>query len=168
MKLDTLEDLLIEQLEDLYSTEQKLISAIPKMADASQSVDLKKAFNENYEQTRNQISRLDEVYSRLGLAHKESARSGISGVVMYGEEVLSATGNPVVKDAALIAAAQRVEHYEMAGYGSARTFAHELGYKDVEALLQKTLDEEGRADSNLTKIAEGGMFSTGLNSDAPR
>jgi ferritin-like metal-binding protein YciE len=168
MKLDTLEDLLVEQLEDLYTTEKELMNAIPRMADASQSLDLKKAFNEHFELTRNQIDRLDEVYSKLGLAHKETTRSGTSGIIRYGEEVLSASGNPVVKDAALIAAAQRVEHYEMAGYGSARSFAHELGYKDVEALLQKTLDEEGRTDSNLTRIAEGGMFSTGINRDTPR
>lgn len=168
MKLDTLEDLLVEQLEELYSTEKKLMNTIPRMADASQSADLKKAFNEHYELTCNQINRLDEVYSKLGLAHKEEAWSGTPGIIGYGEEVLSATGNPVVKDAALIAAAQRFEHYEMAGYGSARTFAHELGYTDVEVLLQKTLDEEGRTDSNLTRIAEGGMFSAGIDPDAPR
>ena len=168
MKLDTLEDLLVEQLEDLYATEKKLLSTIPKMADASQSPDLKNAFNENYELTRTQISRLDDVYNKLGLTHREFLRFETSGIVKYGEEVATAAGNSVVKDAALIAAAQRVKHYEMAGYGSARTFAHELGYKDVESLLQKTLDEEGKTDSNFTKIAEGGLFSTGINPSAPK
>jgi ferritin-like metal-binding protein YciE len=168
MKLDTLEDLLVEQLEDLYTTEKELLNTIPKMVDASQSTELKKAFGEQYEQTRTQINRLEEVYSKLGLTHKEFSKSGSSGVVRYGEDVLTATGNPVVKDAALIAAAQRVEHYEMAGYGSARTFARELGYNDVEALLQKTLDEEGKTDINLSKIAEGGMFGAGINPNAPR
>ena len=168
MKLDTLEDLLVEQLEDLYATEKKLLSTIPKMANASQSPDLKNAFNENYELTRNQISRLDDVYNKLGLTHRDFLRFETSGVVKYGEEVATTTGNSVVKDAALIAAAQRVKHYEMAGYGSARTFAHELGYKDVENLLQKTLDEEGKTDRNFTKIAEGGMFSAGINPSAPK
>jgi ferritin-like metal-binding protein YciE len=168
MKLDTLEDLLVEQLEDLYATEKKLLSTIPKMADASQSPDLKNAFDENYELTRTQISRLDDVYNKLGLTHREFLRFETSGIVKYGEEVATAAGNSVVKDAALIAAAQRVKHYEMAGYGSARTFAHELGYKDVECLLQKTLDEEGKTDSDFTKIAEGGLFSTGINPSGPK
>ncbi len=168
MKLDTLEDLLVEQLEDLYSTEKELLNAVPKMAEASRSSELKNTFKEQHEEIKSQMNRLDEVYSKLGLTHKEYARTGVSGIVRYSDDVISAIGNPIVKDAALISAAQRIEHYEIAGYGSARTFAHELGYKDVEALLQKTLDEEKSDDKKLTKIAEGGMFTSGINEETPR
>jgi len=168
MKLDTLEDLLVEQLKDLYSTETQLSEALPKMADASSSNDLKKAFNEHYETTKRQLNRLEEVYSKLGLIHGKEASEPVSDMVKMGEELIRSEGNPIVKDAALIAAAQRVEHYEMAGYGSARTFARELGYKDVENLLQQTLNEEGTTDKKLTALAEGGLFGTGLNKQAPK
>jgi ferritin-like metal-binding protein YciE len=168
MKLDTLEDLLVEQLRDLYSTEQQLTGALPKMAEASYSTELKKAFNEHTDITRNQLGRLNQIYSKLGLSPGGEESPGTSGIVKQGEQLIATPGNPVVKDAALIAAAQRVEHYEIAGYGSARAYAHELGYKDVEKLLQETLDEEGVTDKKLTRIAEGGLFSGGINKETPR
>ena len=168
MKLDTLEDLLIEQIHDLYSTEKQLTEALPEMANACYSAGLKEAFNEHYEVTKNQLNRLEEIYSKLGLPHGGEKSFATSGMVTQGKELISSEGNPVVKDAALIAAAQRVEHYEIAGYGSARTYAHELGYKEVEKLLQETLNEEASTDKKLTNLAEGGLFSSGINKQAPK
>ncbi len=168
MRLDTIEDLLVEQLHDLYSTEKQLTEALPKMAQASNSEELKKAFNEHYEVTRNQLNRLEDIHQKLGLPHDERTSEPIKGMVEESEKLIDTSGNPVVKDAALIAAAQRVEHYEIAGYGCAKTYAHELGYKDVEKLLQDTLNEEGATDKKLTQIAEGGFLSSGLNEQAPR
>lgn len=168
MKLDTMEDLLVEQLEDLYTTEKELIYAYPKLAQNSYSPDLKKTFEDQSASAKDQLHRLDEIYSRLGLSHKEYTRTGTSSIISKGEDILSAIGNPVVKDAALIAAAQRVEHYEMAGYGSARSFANELGYKDIAKLLQDALNEEHNADKRLSRLAEGGFLSSGINKDAPK
>lgn len=168
MKLDTLEDLLVDQLHDLYSTEMQLTEALPKMAQASNSADLKRAFNEHWDVTRNQLNRLEEIYSKLGLTHGEERSFATKGLVDQGDEVIRMDGNPAVKDAALIATAQRVEHYEIAGYGSARTYAHELGYREIEKMLQTTLDEEGATDKKLTKLAEGGLFSGGINQEAPK
>ena len=168
MKLDTIEDLLVEQLHDLYSTEMQLREALPKMAEASNSAELKRVFNEHNDVTRNQLNRLEEIYGKLGLTHGGERGDAIRDMVKESETLMKASGNPVVKDAALIASAQRVGHYEIAGYGCARTYAHELGYKDVEKMLQETLDEEGAADKMLTQIAQGGFFSTGLNQGAPR
>lgn len=169
MRLDTLEDLLVEQIQDLYSTEKQLTVALPKMVQAATSEALKNAFDEHLTVTQNQLNRLEQIYTKLGLTHGNEVSEGTSGIIRDGEKVISASGNPIVKDAALIAAAQRVEHYEMAGYGSARTYAKELGYSDVEKLLQDTLNEEGATDKKLTSLAEGGFFgSGGINKAAPR
>ena len=168
MKLNTIEDLFVEQLHDLYATEKELTVALPKMAEKVSTADLKKAFNEHIELTQNQLNRLEDIYTKLGLVHGEEKSEAAKGLVKEGEELMKSEGNPFVKDAALIAAAQRIEHYEIAGYGCARTYAHELGYTDIEKMLQDTLDEEGATDKLLTKIAEGGLFSGGgINRDAP-
>lgn len=166
MKLDTLEDLLVEQVQSLYSTEKQLTEALPKMAEASSSSDLKKAFTEHTEITKGQLNRLEEVYSKLGLVPEPMKNEQLSSLINKGEKVISMSGNAAVKDAALIAAAQSVEHYEIANYGSARAYARELGYKDVEKLLQQTLNEVGETDKKLSKIAEGGIFGSGINKAA--
>ena len=154
MQLKTLEDLFIHELKDLYNAENQITKALPKMAKAASSPELKSAFEEHLEQTRGQIARLDQVFEKLGRASGGVVCKAMKGLVEEGEEMVSEEADPDVKDAGLIAAAQRVEHYEMAGYGTARTFAQQLGHTEIANLLQQTLDEEGETDKKLTKLAE--------------
>jgi ferritin-like metal-binding protein YciE len=154
MTLDNLGNVLILQLRDLYSAETQLIDALPKMADAASSPDLKSAFQTHLGETRSQKTRLEQAFRLLGQEPQTETCEAMNGLIAEGEEVIGLDGDADVKDAALIAAAQRVEHYEIAGYGCARTFARKLGRNDVAALLQETLDEEGNADKILTEIAE--------------
>lgn len=154
MTLDNLDNVLVLQIADLTSAEDQLISALPKMADAASSPELKECFRQHLAETRNQRRRLDQVAKMLGKKVPSETCEAMQGLISEGEEVIGLEGDPDVKDAALIAAAQRVEHYEIAGYGCARTFARRLGLKEVASLLQETLDEEGDADKKLTEIAE--------------
>ncbi len=153
-ELRTFEDLFVDQLQDLYDAEQRLTKALPKMADAAHSSTLKSAFQEHYRQTQNQVTRLERVFQSMGKTAQAKTCEAMKGLIEEGDEMIGAKGNPDVKDAALIAAAQRVEHYEIAGYGSARTFAQRLGRSDAARLLQETLDEEAATDKKLTQIAE--------------
>jgi ferritin-like metal-binding protein YciE len=157
LALNSFEDLLVEQLEDLYDAEQRLTKALPKMVDAAKSASLKAAFQEHLRQTQNQVSRLEQVFQLLGKTPRSKTCEAMKGLIAEGEEVVSATGDADVKDAALIAAAQRVEHYEIAGYGTVRTFAQRLGHNDAARLLQQTLDEEADTDKKLTSLAEGAI-----------
>lgn len=166
MHLNSLHDLFIEQLRDLYDAESQIVAALPKMSSAASSPELRKAFQTHLEQSRGHLRRLEDVFDDLGQSPMGEHCPAMEGLLKEGEEIITAMGDTSVKDAALIAAAQRVEHYEMAGYGSVRTYAKELGYKDAENLLQQTLNEEGEADKLLTKLAEGGFFSTGINQEA--
>lgn len=154
MTLDNLSDLLIQQLEDLYSAESQLIDALPKMAEAAQAEPLKAAFRNHLAETKRQKERLERVFQMLGHEPGSHTCEAMEGLIEEGEEIISAEGDPEVKDAALIAAAQRVEHYEMAGYGCVRTFAHRLGHHEAGELLQETLNEEASADKLLTEIAQ--------------
>ncbi len=154
LKFDSLESLFHEQLQDLYDAEQRLTQALPKMAEAAHSPTLKAAFQHHLRETQNQVTRLERVFQMMNWPAKSQTCYAMKGLVEEGQEMISATGNPDVKDAALIAAAQRVEHYEMAGYGSARAFAQRLGRRDAVQLLQETLNEEEAADKKLTQIAE--------------
>ena len=154
MALNSFEDLFVEQLQDLYDAEQRLTKALPKMADAAKSASLKAAFQEHLRQTQNQVTRLEQVFQLLGKTAQSKTCEAMKGLVTEGEEVISATGDADVKDAALIAAAQRVEHYEIAGYGTVRTFAQRLGHQQAAQLLQQTLDEEADTDKKLTALAE--------------
>lgn len=153
-EFSTLEDLFVEQIQDLYDAENRLVDALPKMADAATSPQLKSAFKDHLTETKGQVNRLETIFSQLGKEAKRESCEAMKGLVKEAEEVVDAKGDSSVKDAALIAAAQRVEHYEMAGYGSARSFAQQLGRHDLAQLLQETLDEEGGADHKLTDIAE--------------
>lgn len=153
-KLDDLENLVVMQLQDLYSAELQLIDALPKMADAASSASLQEAFHNHLEQTRGQKNRLEEAFRLLNREPQSEECEAMQGLIQEGETVIGLDGDSGVKDTALIAAAQRVEHYEMAGYGSARAFAQHLGRDDVAALLQQTLDEEAHADELLTEIAQ--------------
>jgi ferritin-like metal-binding protein YciE len=153
-QLNSMQDLLIDQLQDLYDAEQRLTKAIPKMAEAASNQMLKSAFQQHLRETQNQVSRLERAFQKLESAAQAKTCEAMKGLIAEGDEVIGAKGDPDVKDAALIAAAQRVEHYEIAGYGTARTFAQRLGRQDVAQLLQQTLDEEAATDKKLTQLAE--------------
>jgi ferritin-like metal-binding protein YciE len=166
MQFTSLHNLYIEELKDLRDAEQQILQALPKMVQAATSPELKKAFEGHLEQSREHVNRLEKIFNDLGVARNGVTCQAMAGLLKEGDEVIKAMGDSTVKDAALIAAAQRVEHYEMAVYGTVRTFAREMGYDDAADLLQKTLDEEGDADKKLTKIAEGGFLSDGINEKA--
>jgi ferritin-like metal-binding protein YciE len=166
MAINTMNDLFVDELRDLYSAENQLVTALPQMAAAAHSKTLKTAFEDHLQQTRGHVERLSGIFSQLGLSPMGKTCKAMQGLIAEGNEVLQMAGDPDVKDAALIGAAQRVEHYEMAGYGVTRTFAKELGHDKFADTLQKTLDEEGSADKKLTSIAEGGLFKKGVNQKA--
>lgn len=154
MKLDSLRTLWIEEMRDLYSAENQIIKALPKMAKNATNPELKEALESHLEETRGHVERLEEIFEKLGKKPTGKTCKGMQGLIAEGSEVMSEDGADAVIDAAIIAAAQRVEHYEMAGYGTARTFASILEEDEAEDLLQETLDEEGEADKKLTDIAE--------------
>ncbi len=158
MKLQSLSDLLVEQLKDLYDAEHRILKALPKMAKAASHPELRAAFEEHLEETKTHVDRLEQVFSILGVPAKKKTCQGIKGLLEEGEEFIKDKKMaPNVRDAGLIAAAQRVEHYEMAGYGCCRTFARSIAESGAEGLLQETLDEEGNADKKLTEIAESAV-----------
>ena len=154
MALNSLHDLYVNELKDLYSAETQLLKALPKMAKAADSDELRAAIEDHLEVTKGQVDRLDKIFKGLDSSPKGKKCKAMEGLIEEGKEIMEENGAPAVVDAALIAAAQRVEHYEMAGYGCVRTFANLLGYEQAAALLQETLDEEGEADKKLTELAE--------------
>ena len=157
MQLETLEDLYIHELKDLYSAEKQLIRALPKMAKAAGNQELSSGFTEHLEQTKEHAARIEKILSD----HKQSTRGskckGMEGLILEGEELLKERPDPEVKDAGLISAAQRVEHYEIAGYGTALTYADMFGDREGAKLLKQTLDEEKETDQKLTKIAKSAV-----------
>ena len=153
MAANSLHDLYVEQLQDLYSAEQQIIKALPKMIEAAESEDLRSALNAHLEVTRNQATRIETICEELGEDPENEKCKGMEGVLKEGSDLLKEVGEEV-KDAAIIAAAQRVEHYEMAGYGTARTYAKLLGFDDAAGMLQQTLEEEKQADETLSELAE--------------
>ena len=155
MKLDSLRTLWIEEMRDLYNAENQLVKALPKMAKKASNPELREAFENHLEETRNHVERLEEIFSRLGKKPSGKTCKAMKGLIEEGSEMMQEDGIKSVIDAGIIAAAQRVEHYEIAGYGVVRTFAAILGEDEAEELLQETLDEEGAADETLTEIAEG-------------
>jgi ferritin-like metal-binding protein YciE len=166
MQLQSLEDVFTDQLADLYDAERQLVEALPKVAAAAQTKELRKALDEHLQQTRNHVARLEEIFQTIPSSVPEEHCRGMEGLLAEGEEVIGAEGDAAARDAALIAAAQRVEHYEIAGYGTAKTLADQLGYDRAEKLLGETLDEEASADKLLTKIATGGLLRSGINEKA--
>lgn len=156
-EFNTLDDLFCHQIEDLYDAEKRLVKALPKMADAAHDPKLQAAFREHLQETEGHVVRLEQVFSTLGKEPERETCPAMKGLIEEGEEMIDATGDEAVCDAALIAAAQRIEHYEMAGYGTARAIAERLGQQQAVGLLQETLDEEKMADSKLTQIAEQGV-----------
>lgn len=150
----SLEALFVEELQDLYDAENQLVDALPRMAKAAASPELRSAFQHHLSETERQVNRLEQVFKGIGKDAERTTCKGMQGLLKEGEDIMSAKGDRAVKDSALIASAQRVEHYEMAGYGAARSFAEQLGRNDLAELLQQTLDEEGQADKTLTAIAK--------------
>ncbi|MBV8199676.1 MAG: ferritin-like domain-containing protein [Acidobacteria bacterium] len=154
MKMESLKDLYLEQLRDVFDAETQLVDALPKMASAANNVNLKNAFNQHLRQTREQVSRLERIFTALGEKPEGQTCHGMKGLIKEGEEMIKAKGDPDVIDAGLIAAAQRVEHYEIAVYGTVRTYAEMLGAEEAVRMLEKTLQEEEETDDKLTEIAE--------------
>ena len=154
MTLDTLHDLFVHEIKDLYSAENQLLKALPKMAKAASSSELATAFEDHLAETEVHVARLEKICEKLQINPKGKKCAAMEGLIEEGAEIISKKGNPAVRDAALIAAAQRVEHYEMAGYGCVRTFAETLGLTSEAEILQETLDEEGATDKRLTELAE--------------
>ena len=154
MKIHTMQDLFLEQIEDLYDAENQLVKALPKMAKASTSPDLREAFESHLEQTKGQVERLVQVFALLKQKPKAQTCPAMKGLVEEGDEVVANIEKSALRDAGLIAAANRVEHYEIAAYGSARAFALTLGMEKAVDLLQETLDEEVNADKTLSKLAD--------------
>ena len=154
MELDTLQKLYINELRDLYNAENQLLKALPKMAKAASSDELVEAFEKHLDQTETHVERLEEVFEELGQTPKGKTCHGMKGLIEEGSEILEEDGEESVLDAGIIVAAQKVEHYEMASYGSLRTFAELLGEKNAAKLLQTTLDEESEANELLNKLAE--------------
>jgi len=154
LKLNSFRDLYLEELRDLYSAENQLVKALPKMAKAASDSKLKAAFTAHLGQTKTHVSRLERIFRQLGEESGGETCQAMKGLIEEGELMIKADGDRNVRDAGLIGAAQRVEHHEMAGYGTTRSLAQRLGASAAAELLQQTLDEEGEADHLLTELAE--------------
>lgn len=154
MKLQSLRDLMIEQLQDLYDAEQRITKALPKMEKAANSSSLKAAFQKHLKETEGHVNRLEQVFEKLGEKARAKTCKAMEGIIAEGEETLKEKAEPDVHDAALIAAAQRVEHYEIAGYGTVRAYARLLKQDDCVRLLEQTLSEEKATDESLSELAE--------------
>ncbi len=157
MELNSLEALLEDQLKDIYSAESQLVKALPKMMKKASSEDLRAAFEEHLRETENQVNRLKTIGESLEVKLTGKKCMGMEGLIKEGEEMLHQNGDESVIDAGLIAAAQRVEHYEIAAYGTVKAFAEQLGYEDVVKLLEESLEEEAGANDKLTELAEAGI-----------
>jgi ferritin-like metal-binding protein YciE len=154
MEIDSLRKLYVEELKDLYSAEKQILQALPRMAKKATNAQLRQAFQEHLEVTRMQVERLDRIFELLGKSSRGKKCKGMEGLLEEGKEMMQEDMEDEVMDAALISAAQRVEHYEIAGYGTVRTYAQLLGEKEHVKLLQQTLDEEGNTDKKLSQLAE--------------
>jgi ferritin-like metal-binding protein YciE len=157
MELATLKDLYIDELKDLYSAERQLVKALPKMAKAANDPELQQAFRTHLKETTQHAERLEQICRELGVSPRGKKCVGMEGLIEEGSELIKEGPDPEVLDAGLISKAQHVEHYEIAGYGTVRTYARQLGFDNQAELLQQTLDEEGRTDHLLTELAESGI-----------
>ncbi len=153
MPIETLDKLLEEQIKDLYDAEKQLTKALPKMAKAASDQELKDAFTEHLEQTKGQVARLEEVFGQLGVKPKSKPCAAMKGLIEEGSEIIGEDAEGPIKDLMLIAAGQKVEHYEISGYGTVRTIAEQIGNQEVADLLRETEEEEAETDKKLTEIA---------------
>ena len=154
MKVDSLEKLMVEELKDLYDAEKQITEALSKMAEEAKTADLRQAFEDHLKQTKGHVKRLEEVFKELDVSDREKKCKGMQALIQEGEEMMKQASNSMTRDAALIAAAQRVEHYEMAGYGTVVSYAQQLDHNEVAKQLQQTLNEEKQTDLMLSQIAE--------------
>jgi len=157
MELDTLKDLYIDEIKDLYSAERQLVKALPKMAKAANDTQLQQAFRTHLKETAQHAARLEQICKDLGVSPRGKKCVGMEALIEEGSELIKEGPDPDVLDAGLISKAQHVEHYEIAGYGTVRTYSRQLGFENHAELLQQTLDEEGRTDHLLTELAESGI-----------
>jgi ferritin-like metal-binding protein YciE len=155
MEMQSLRDLMIDELKDLYSAENQILKALPKMIKKVTSPDLKQGFEKHLKETEGQVERLDKIFQELNESPRGKKCKGMEGIIADGKELMEEDAEPEVLDAGLIGAAQHVEHYEIAGYGCARTYAELLGLNNVARLLKQTLDEEKATDQKLTELARG-------------
>lgn len=153
MKLETLNELYIDELKDLYSVENQILKALPEMVKAAHAPDLKAGFEAHLRQTQEHVSRLEQIFTKMGESPRGKHCKGMEGILAEGKDLLKADADPDVLDAGLITAAQHVEHYEIAGYGTVRTYAQLLGQNDAAKLLQQTLNEEEQTDQKLTQLS---------------
>jgi ferritin-like metal-binding protein YciE len=166
MSLDSLEKLFLEELKDIYNGEKQILRALPRMAKAAESPELQQAFTKHLKETEGQVQRLERIFKDLGQAVRGKKCKGMEGLIEEGKEKMEEEGEPEVMDAALIASAQKVEHYEIATYGCLRTYAQLLGYSQAEKLLEQTLQEEEAADKKLTELGEGGINQAAVTAGA--
>jgi ferritin-like metal-binding protein YciE len=164
MKIESMEDIFLEQIEDLYDAEKRLVKALPKMAEGTTSLTLRQAIESHLMETEGHVVRLEKIFGILGQDPKAKTCDAMKGLISEGDDVLSDIDQSPVRDAAIIASANRVEHYEIAAYGSARTFAETLGLNDAATLLEQTLREEKLADQKLTQLAESMVNEEALRS----
>jgi ferritin-like metal-binding protein YciE len=157
MSLDSLQNLFVTELKDIYNGEKQLVSALPRIAKAASSPRLTEAITKHLKETEGHVARLEQIFQSLGLAVRGKKCKGMEGLLEEGKEVMEEEGQESVRDAALISAAQKVEHYEMAAYGCLRSYAQILGHNDAAKLLEQTLKEEEAADEKLNELAEGGI-----------
>jgi ferritin-like metal-binding protein YciE len=153
MKLETLHDLYITELKDLYGAESQIVKALPKVIEKTTSPELRQALETHLEETRGHVARLEQVFEMHGEEAKKEKCKGMQGILDEGDELIGKDAEPAVRDAAIVSACQRVEHYEIAAYGTVRTYAEQMGHERAAAVLQTTLDEELAADEKLTDIA---------------
>ncbi len=164
MKIESMEDLFLEQIADLYDAEKRLVKALPKMAEASTSQSLSQALQSHLLETEGHVTRLEKIFGMLGKDPKGQTCDAMKGLISEGEDIVSDIDKSALRDAGVIAAGNRVEHYEIAAYGSARTFAQTLGLTQAAALLEQTLQEEKKADQKLTQLAESMINEEALRS----
>jgi len=154
MKMDNLEKLWVEELKDLYSAEKQITEALPKMIEAAETPELRQAFEDHLGQTEEHVQRLEDILEELDISDHGKKCKGMEGLLKEGAEMMKDAADAFTRDAGLISAAQRVEHYEMAGYGTVVSYAQQLNHPEIAEMLQMTLDEEKAADKKLTEIAE--------------
>ncbi|HEX7337255.1 MAG TPA: ferritin-like domain-containing protein [Gemmatimonadales bacterium] len=157
MSLDSLDSLFLDELKDIYNAEKQILRALPRMAKAAESPELQQAFQKHLKETEGQVQRLERIFKDLGQAARGKKCKGMEGLLEEGKEMMEEDGEGPVIDAALISAAQKVEHYEIAAYGCLRTYANLLGYNQAARLLEQNLAEEEAADKKLTQLGEGGI-----------
>lgn len=168
MKLSALYDVYVEQLKDMYSAEKQILEALPKMAETASTPELRKAFEQHRQETEGQFEQVRAILDELDENPGSKVCKGMQGLIEEGSEVMKKEGTPKARDAALLLAAQKVEHYEIAAYGGIRAYARTLGYDGAAETIDQILDQEYEADQKLDDIAEGGVLDAGLNERAAK